>query len=280
MEDQKLNVNVVLVKLNGKDLYLDPGVVFTPFGMLTWPETGVTGLCLDKEGGTWVTTTLPEASESRIEHVAKLRLTDAGTLEGKLTVTYTGLEAMYQRLEARNEDDVARKKLLEDLVKNQISAVPELELTNQPDWRHSGTPLVAEYQVKIPDWASNAGKRAVVPASVFAAVEKHVFEHANRVQPIYVEYPFEKNDDVTIELPQGWQVSSVPPPQDQPGHIVAYSLQVGRDGNALHLTRKLSWNFLFLEQKYYPALRNFFQTVRTADDQQIVLQPAAASAGD
>ena len=280
MEDQKLNVNVVLVKLNGKDLYLDPGVVFTPFGMLTWPETGVTGLCLDKEGGTWVTTTLPEASESRIEHVAKLRLTDAGTLEGKLTVTYTGLEAMYQRLEARNEDDVARKKLLEDLVKNQISAAPELELTNQPDWSHSGTPLVAEYQVKIPDWASNAGKRAVVPASVFAAVEKHVFEHANRVQPIYVEYPFEKNDDVTIELPQGWQVSSVPPPQDQPGHIVAYSLQVGKDGDALHLTRKLSWNFLFLEQKYYPALRNFFQTVRTADDQQIVLQPAAASAGD
>ena len=280
MENQKLNTNVALVKLNGKDLYFDPGAAFTPFGMLTWPETGVTGLCLDKEGGTWVTTTLPEASESRIEHVAKLRLTDAGTLEGKLTVTYTGLEAMYQRLEARNEDDVARKKLLEDLVKNQISAVPELELTNQPDWRHSGTPLVAEYQVKIPDWASNAGKRAVVPAAVFAAVEKHVFEHANRVQPIYVDYPFEKDDDVTIELPQGWQVSSVPPPQDQPGHIVAYSLQVGKDGDALHLTRKLSWNFLFLEQKYYPALRNFFQTVRTADDQQIVLQPAAASAGD
>jgi hypothetical protein len=280
MENQKLNTNVVLVKLNGKDLYFDPGIEFTPFGMLTWSEAGVTGLCLDKEGGTWVTTTLPEASESRIDHVAKLRLTDAGTLEGKLTVTYTGLEAMYQRLEARNEDDVARKKLLEEAVKNQISAVPELELTNQPDWSRSGTPLVAEYQIKIPDWASNAGKRAVVPAAVFTAVEKHIFEHANRVQPIYVDYPFEKDDDVTIELPHGWQVSSVPPPQEQPGHIVTYSLQVGRDGDALHLTRKLSWNFLFLEQRYYPALRNFFQSVRTADDQQIVLQPAAASAGD
>ncbi len=279
MESQKLNANVVLVKLNGKDLYFDPGAAFTPFGMLTWPEAGVTGLCLDKDG-TWVNTTLPESSASRIEHVAKLRLTDAGNLEGKLTVTYTGLEAMYRRLEARNADDVARKKTLEDLIKNQISAVPELELTNQPDWSHSGTPLVAEYQVKIPDWASNAGKRAVIPAAVFTAVEKHLFEHANRVQPIYVDYPFEKDDDLTIELPQGWQVSSVPPPQDQPGHIIAYSLQVGKDGNALHLTRKLSWNFLFLEPKYYPALRNFFQSVRTADDQQIVLQPAAASAGD
>jgi hypothetical protein len=75
-------------------------------------------------------------------------------------------------------------------------------------------------------------------------------------------------------------VSSVPPPQDQPGHIVAYSLQVGRDGNALHLTRKLTWNFLLLDTKYYPALRNFFQSVRTTDEQQIVLQPATGSAGD
>ena len=279
MENRKLNANVVLVKLNGKDLYFDPGAAFTPFGMLTWPETGVAGLCLDKDGS-WVYTTLPEPSESRIQHTAKLRLTDAGTLEGKLTVTYTGLEAMYRRLEARNADDVARKKLLEDLIKNQISAVPELELTNQPDWSHSETPLVAEYQVKIPDWASNAGKREVIPAGVFTAVEKHLFEHANRVQPIYVDYRFEKDDDVTIELPEGWQASSVPPPQDQPGKIVAYSLQVGKDGNALHLTRMLNWNFIFLEQKYYPALRNFFQSVRTADDQQIVLQPTTASAGN
>src|SRR5580692_813061 len=176
MESQKLNTNVVLVKLNGKDLYFDPGAAFTPFGMLIWPEAGVTGLCLDKDG-TWVNTTLPESSESRIEHAAKLRLTDTGSLEGKLTVTYTGLEAMYRRLEARNEDDVARKKMLEDLIKGQISAAPELELTNQPDWSHSETPLVAEYQVKIPDWASNAGKRAVIPAGMFTAVEKHIFEH-------------------------------------------------------------------------------------------------------
>ncbi len=279
MESQKLNTNVVLVKLNGKDLYFDPGAAFTPFGMLIWPEAGVTGLCLDKDG-TWVNTTLPDSSESRVEHAAKLRLTDTGGLEGKLTVTFTGLEATYLRLDARNEDDVARKKILEDLIKGQISAAPELELTNQPDWSHSETPLVAEYQIKIPDWASNAGKRAVIPAGMFTAVEKHIFEHANREQPIYVDYPYEKDDDVTIDLPQGWQVSSVPPPLDRPGHIVAYSLQVGRDGNALHLTRKLSWNFLLLDTKYYPALRNFFESVRTTDEQQIVLQPAAGSAGD
>lgn len=67
----KLDANVVLVKVNGKDTYFDPGAAFTPFGLLEWPETGVTGLRLDKDGGTWVQSTLPQSSESRIERKAK-----------------------------------------------------------------------------------------------------------------------------------------------------------------------------------------------------------------
>jgi hypothetical protein len=51
MESAKLDANVVQVKLNGKDLYFDPGAAFTPFGFLTWSETGVQGLRLDKDGG-------------------------------------------------------------------------------------------------------------------------------------------------------------------------------------------------------------------------------------
>ena len=112
MRARKLNSNVVLVKLNGKDLYFDPGAAFTPFGMLTWTETGTPGLRLDKEGGAWITTNLPQAAESRIERVGKLKLSDTGELEGKLTVTYTGLKRCIYRVEERNDDEVARKKFL------------------------------------------------------------------------------------------------------------------------------------------------------------------------
>jgi hypothetical protein len=81
MEPGTLNSNVVLVKLNGKDLYFDPGAEFTPFGLLTWAETGVVGLRLDKDGGTWIQTSLPAASESRTERKANLKLSDTGDLK-------------------------------------------------------------------------------------------------------------------------------------------------------------------------------------------------------
>jgi Domain of Unknown Function with PDB structure (DUF3857) len=278
MQSGMLDANVVLVKLNGKDLYFDPGAEFTPFGLLTWSETGVIGLRLDKDGGAWIRTALPASSDSCVGRKAKLKLSDAGDLEGKVTITYTGLEGLYHRLDVRNLDEVARNRFLEDGLKGQVSDAAEVELTNKPDWSSAETPLVAEFDVKISGWASNAGKRAMIPAGVFTAEEKRIFEHANRVHPIYFEYPFAKLDDVTIELPVGWQVTSVPSPQIQDGRVVAYTLKVENGKDTLHLTRKLSVDILLLDAKYYGALRNFFQVVRTADDGQIVLQPGTATA--
>ena len=280
MESQDLDANVVLVKLNGKDLYFDPGGAFTPYGLLTWSETGVRGLKLDKDGGTWITTTLPASSESQIKRTATLTLSDSGDLEGKLTVTYTGLAAMYYRVENRNADDVARKKFMEDVIKGQIAGTAEAQLTNQPDWSHSEPPLVAEYEIKIPGWASNAGKRTMLPAGVFTAYEKRLFEQEHRVHPIYFEYPYEKSDDVSIALPSGWQVSSLPKPATADGHIVVYNMAVENSQGVLHVARKLTFDLLLLEQKYYPALRNFFQTVRSGDEGQIVLDPGTASASN
>jgi hypothetical protein len=278
MDSNKLDANVVLVKLNGRDIYCDPGAAFTPFGMLPWDETGVTGLRLDKDGGGWVQTTLPESSASRIERKAMLRLDEStGGLEGKLSLSFTGLEAMQRRVEERHEDEAERKKFLEDQVREYIPAAIDVELTNKPDWNGSEPPLVAEYDLKVPGWASAAGRRALVPVGLFSATEKRLFDHATRVHPIYFEFPFQKLDDVTVDLPLGWLVSSAPPPQDQSAKVVAYTLKVDHDGGALHWTRTLNVDLLLIDTKYYPALRNFFQVVRTGDEAQIVLQPATAT---
>ena len=85
---------------------------------------------------------------------------------------------------------------------------------------------------------------------------------------------------MTIDLPPSWQVQSLPPPQNQDVHIVVYNLQADKGLNSLHLTRKLTVDILLLDTKYYSALRNFFQIVRTGDEEQIVLQPGAASASN
>jgi hypothetical protein len=280
MRARDLNTNVVLVKLNGKDAYFDPGTEFAPFGLLPWSETGTSGLKLDKDGGTWVTTPTPEPSESQIVRKADLNLTSEGTLEGKLTVTFTGLEAQRRRVQERNEDEAHRRKLLEDYVKEIIPAGIEVELTSKPDWTSSSPTMLAEFSLKVPGWASGAGKRALLPVGLFSGPEKHMCEHSTRVHPLYFQYLFEKTDDVRIELPLGWQISSLPQAQNTDAKVMAYNLKVENDKGSLHFERHLRSGLTFLEQKYYSALRNFYQAVRTGDEQQVVLQPAATAASN
>jgi hypothetical protein len=278
MNPTKLDANVVLIKINGKDIYCDPGARFTPFGLLPWHKTGVQGLRLDKDGGSWLTTVLPQAEESRIERKADLKLTDDGDVEGKLKVTYTGLEALKRRVEERHADEAERKTFLEDTIKEDVPAAAEVELTSKPDWDSSDRTLTADFHVRIPGWVSSAGRRGLVPVGMFSAPERHIFDHANRVHPIYIEFPFERLDDVKIELPQGWQVSTVPKEQKEGGNVVGYTLKVDGDKQTLHMQRTLRVNLLLMDQKYYASLRSFFQVVRTGDEQQVVLQPDTASA--
>ncbi len=280
MQSAELNSNVVLVKLNGKDLYLDPGAAFTPFGMLPWWETGVPGLRLDKDGGTWIRTTLPPASETRTERLGMLRLTESGDLEGKLTLSYFGLEAIFHRMEESNADESSRRKYLEERVTSEIGVPAEAELTNRPDWASSDTPLIAEFDLKIRDWVSSSGNKVILPAAVFTAGEKDLFQQERRVHPIYFTYPYEESDDLTIALPSGWRVSDIPPPRDQNGKVVMYSLAVENGPGTLRLTRRLTISALLIEQKYYGAVRTFFQNVRTSDGSQIVAVPGEIHASN
>ena len=276
----KLDSDLVLVKINGNDVFCDPGAAFTPFGLLTWAETGVQGMRLDKDGGAWIKTVLPKSSDSQIIHRADLTLSDTGDLEGKLTASFTGLKAMELRVNERNDDDTDKKKTLEDEVKAYVPVAVELELTNKPDWTDSEAPLVAEFKFKVPGWVSGAGHKAMLPMGLFSADEKDVFAHTERVHPIYFDYPMEKDDDITIILPTGWQVSSVPKDNVMDGHIVGYSLRAENNKSSVHITRKLSSDILLLDQKYYQALRNFYEMVRTADEEQILLQPGGTRASN
>jgi hypothetical protein len=280
MDGRRLDENIVVVKLNGKDVFFDPGAEFTPFGILPWSETGVKGIKLDKDGGTWIETPVPLSEESTVKRKAQLKLdSDTGELEGTLVVTYQGLEASQRRVDERFADDAEHKKYLEDEVKEAIPIGCEVELTKQPDWKNSAVPLVAEYTLKVPGWISAAGRRALLPVGLFSAPEKHLFDHANRVHPIYFEFPFQRSDDITIDLPLGWQISSVPEARKLDAKAITYNLDAKNEKGALHLNRALVVDLLLLPQDKYQALRQVFQVVRTVDEEQVALSPGGPTTG-
>ena len=280
IDSRELSDNVVLVKVNGEDRYFDPGAAFTPYGLLPWVETAANGMKLDKDGGTWIQTPLPQSSDSVIEHKAQLKMTPEGDLSGTVTASYAGLEGQWRRVEERNQDDTERKKFLEDGLKETIPAGSEVELTKQPEWSSSETPLIAEFSVKIPGWATPVGKRMMVPAAFFANGEKHMFEHAERVWPVYFRFPYKIVDDINVQVPDGWQVESLPAPEDRDLKAAEYALKAEKASGSVHIQRMLRSDLFMVGKENYPALRAFFQLVKSKDEQQVVLLPGAAAAAN
>ena len=280
MRSDRLNENLVLIKLKGKDIFCDPGAAFTPFGLLPWTETGIAGFQLDKKESTWINVLNPTSDQARTERHADLTLSDTGELGGKLRITYTDLEAARLRMEERQADEAERKSYLESLVKGSIPAASEVKLTNQPEWKNSALPLVAEFDLKVPGWAAATGHRVLIPVGLFSAREKHVFDHASRTYAIYVDYPYTESADINIQIPPGWQISSLPKGWSDTGKVVGYTFKAENDNGKLHLSRTLTVEFILIEEKYYPALRNFFQQIKTADEQQVVVDVGNARASN
>ncbi len=269
----QLNYTVILIKIAGEDRYFDPGTEFTPYGYLPWAESSVRGLRLDKEGGNWVNTNITPSSSSVVSRTADLKLSETGGIEGALRETCTGLEALWRRMEERNEDDAARKKFLEDDVKEWVPPGFEVELRNGPDWKNSAVPFVAEFSIKAENWAVTAGRRMLIPIGFFVAYEKTLFVQENRIYPVYYHFPHETRDEVNLDLTPGWVMTALPADKDLDQKLVAYKLRVENRHGSAHITRVLKVDFVLLDAGYYGALRSFFQQVRSSDEEQIVAQP-------
>jgi hypothetical protein len=218
---------------------------------------------------------LPKSEESRIVRKAKLRLTPNG-LEGKVTVTYTGLAALRKRLEKRNEDEVDKKQYLEIELQHAIPTGVNVTLTNTPEWSSSDKSFVVEYDLKVPGWVSRAGQQALLAVGLFSQGQKNTFKHSSRVHPLYFDYPNEVEDEIAIALPPNVKIASVPEAFSSGDKQLAFSTSAEEKNSELLIRRHFTTGLLYLDSKAYPQVRDFFQMIRAHDEQQVVLVPAKA----
>jgi hypothetical protein len=275
MHQVELNVVVVQAHLGGQEIFLQPSMPYLPFGKLPWNDTDVWGLRLDAKGGTWVNTALPPPEAFRVERKAALKIDRSGELTGKVTLTYAEQAAAARRMNTRNDTDKDRTQYLINEIGRPGPQGMRIKVVNAPDWTGTDTPLTVEYEVHIPDWVQLTGHRQVFPAGLFGRLEQHMFEHDTRVHPIYFEIPLVVKDDLTIEVPAGWSVSSLPKPRNMDLKGLRYQSTAEHTGDSVHLTREIWSNLELVDVKSYKAIQGFYQNVRTGDEEPVVLSSDA-----
>jgi hypothetical protein len=268
----QLDTEIALVRLHGDNLYLDPGTRFCPFGLLRWVRTSTKALKLDSKGGAFVDVPMALYLTAVISRSADLSLEVEGTLQGDLTVQFKGSEAMERRLDSLETDDGGKKKSLEDEVKEWLPPGAHVKLKAEPDWDSSDDPLEARFTISVPGYASVAGKHLLVPGYLFQTKRRDAFKQQERKFPVYFPFAFEEDDKVSIRVPAGFSLESVPAPQRTNIGYAEYQSVSQFDGNELLTQRALKVNGIFFRPEQYAEVRGFFNKVQSGDEQQAVLQ--------
>ena len=85
-------------------------------------------------------------------------------------------------------------------------------------------------------------------------------------------------DGVLMHLPAGLTIESAPPATAVPwSGYATYQIKSTPNGNDLTVTRTLARAFTLLEPDEYSPMRDFYQKVNAADQQQIVLTNSATA---
>ena len=272
---RSLNSWIALVKINGQDVYLQPGVRFCPYGLLRWANTSTDALKFDKKGGTFVMVPPLTNARSLTHRVANMALTEEGSLNGEISVEFQGEEALEHRIDAMDRDDAGKKKDMEDELKSSLPDGSIVKMIDVKGWEAPEESLVARFSVEVAGYASSVGKRLLVPSLLFQPQQKDAFKHAERKYPVYFPYAFTERDRVVIKLPAGYALESVPPKQDVALKYARYQSVSVSDGKQLVSERALGFNAIFVQLSQYPELKEFMSKIQAGDEQQVVLHVEA-----
>lgn len=273
--DQFVHLLVVL-KIDGKDIYLDPGEKLCPFGQLHWSH--MLTAAVEENAKESIYTPQNLAKDAITGHVADLTVDASGAVSGTVKILMNGPAALYWRQLNLTTDPGEVQKLFDqsvhELLPRGISREAEkLQGIDTAEGYLSATVKVSGQLGLL------AGKRLILPAFFFSAGARPQFASApTRETAVDLHYAEQVIDDVTYHLPTGYEVESSPQPAQLawPGRAALVTkTQPGPD--TIDIKHIFARAFVVVDPKAYPALRGYYQKLATTDEQQVVLAPSTAS---
>jgi hypothetical protein len=275
----QLDSLLVLLRVEGKDVYLDPGEKFCPFGQLRWPHALAGGLSQATKGPTF---TPPNESKDAITaHTADLVLSSDGAITGTVKIVMSGPAALrWRQLNLTADTAEVQQQFTESL----RSVVPPGANVNVEKFQGLDTSSgYLSATVKISGQLGSAtGKHLLVPAFLFSSgPQRHFATEEKREDVVDMRYAEQVIDDVVYHIPSGFTVQSVPPAAQIPWpERAALVVKTQTAASTIEIKHIFARAFVLLDPKEYPALRDYYQKLSASDQQPVVLTSESSSVGN
>lgn len=278
LSSRQLDDYIAVAQLDGKDIFLDPGEKWCPFGTLDWRHNLTSGFRLVDKQGAIVHTPSASFTNSITTRVADLTVDANGEVTGTLRFVLTGQSALNWRQIALQNDEEEVKKQFNESVRSDIPDGVQADFDHFVGLGDFESDLMGIVRISG-NLGTVTGKRLILPGLFFESRAKHPFvTEEKRTIPVDVHYPGVEIDNVSYHLPAGFTVETTPSNAKLawPGHAL-FQVESKQTGDTVNVARKLTSAYTILDPKDYSTLHDFYQKVAEGDQQQLVLTRVTAA---
>jgi hypothetical protein len=277
-----INNRSVAVKVGDNWTFFDPSTPYLERGMLRWQEEGQRSLVSDPKEGFFAKTQYSSPQRSQRQRTGNFKLRDDGTLEGTVQYVYTGHVARRQKEQFEDMTPAQQEQDWKETLQNRLSTAEMSEFT-ATDAADAAKPVTVRHKISIPGYATRTGKRILLQPAFFQRNVGSRFSESARKWDIYFDFGWAEDDEVTIELPDGWDLDQPTAPKSTKiGELGDYKVEVRKttDGRKLIYRRHFDFGrsmMLLIPVKEYDHVKTVFDFVQEQDGYTVSLKAAASA---
>jgi hypothetical protein len=265
---QKLNYVVAKLDINGKRYLLDATDKHCPFGLL--PEK-----CLNGQGKT-----ISELNQEEVDLtsamkyseniLANLKLTENGELNGTWQESRRAYAANYYRKKIENAK--GPEGFVKELQKNNNGlSITNAKIENYDSVQND---LKTTYDVSINSQVEATGNLFMIHPLLYEQMQQNPFKSEDRKFPVDFSYGFNKLIVISYQIPNGYQIETLPKPLtlSMPDNKASFIYRIDIKDNTIQLMRKFVINTTTFLPEEYKQLKEFYNQVVNKEAEIIVMK--------
>ncbi len=229
---------------------------------------------LVKENGASQEVELYSKNIAQESTLIQAELDESGGIIGNLKRRFSALEALEYRQQNSGKTADERATLIAD--KHNLEDVYDLTIENLDSLNE---PILESFKFEIGTGVDQIGNKQYLTPLLFTRLSANPFKLDDRQFPVDFTNPFSINKTISIIIPKGYTIESIPEPlnikmPDDLGSFI-YNVNVSGEGNILTATVRFAVNKSLIPIDMYPSLKEFYNQRVNKEMEKIVLVKTA-----
>lgn len=250
-----------IILLDASDKFSTPNVL--PFRALNW-----VGRLIRKDGTSEEVDLMPK-TQSFDNIMMSYSVSPDGVVTGKTRRQYTDYNAMTFR---NNVDNVKEDAYLEKLENdNDKIEVKDYVRTNEKELL---LPTIETFSFTGSGLCEVIGEKIYINPMLFFTNKQNPFKEEKREYPVDYGFPSSDKYSITIQIPEGYMVESMPAPSamTMEEDLGAFKFIAGVSENVLQLSITHQINAAIIPADYYSMLQEYYKGMIAKENEKIVLK--------